>query len=187
MVSGAIASGAIASGAIAYLETVGERMGQEIERKFLLRHDGWRTLATGQLYRQGYIPTQGTQTVRLRVIGARGFLTIKGAAVNGSRSEFEYEIPVAEAQEMLDSLCARPLIEKYRHCITVDRWLWEVDEFLGENSGLLLAEVELSSESDEPIIPDWIGEEVTGDRRYFNSYLVDHPFSSWAQDTIGYP
>jgi adenylate cyclase len=159
-------------------------MGQEIERKFLLRHDGWRPLAIGQLYRQGYIPTQGSQTVRLRVVGDRGFLTIKGPTEGFSRSEFEYEIPVAEAQEMLDHLCAKPLIEKYRHRITVDQWVWEVDEFLGANQGLILAEVELASESELPTIPDWIGEDVTGDRRYFNSYLVDHPFSSWAPEPI---
>jgi adenylate cyclase len=160
-------------------------MGQEIERKFLLCHDGWRPLATGQLYRQGYIPTQGSQTVRLRIVGDRGFLTIKGPTVGVSRSEFEYEIPVTEAEEMLDSLCAKPLIEKYRHRIRVDQWIWEVDEFLGANQGLILAEVELASDAELPTIPDWIGEEVSGDRRYFNSYLVDHPFESWAPDPIG--
>jgi adenylate cyclase len=160
-------------------------MGQEIERKFLLRHDGWRPLATGQLYRQGYIPTQGSQTVRLRIVGDRGFLTIKGPTVGVSRSEFEYEIPVAEAEEMLDNLCAKPLIEKYRHRITVDQWIWEVDEFLGANQGLILAEVELASDAELPTIPDWIGDEVSGDRRYFNSYLVDHPFESWAPEPIG--
>jgi adenylate cyclase len=162
-------------------------MGQEIERKFLLRHDGWRNQAIAQLYRQGYIPTQGNQTVRLRVVGDRGFLTIKGPSLGYSRSEFEYDIPVADAQEMLDQLCAKPLIEKYRYRIALDRWIWEVDEFLGANAGLILAEVELASEAEMPIVPDWIGEEVTGDRRYFNSYLVDHPFSSWPQDSKGQP
>ncbi|WP_066382333.1 MULTISPECIES: CYTH domain-containing protein [unclassified Anabaena] len=153
-------------------------MGKEIERKFLLKNDSWRQLGEGVLYRQGYIPTQGV-TVRVRVAGNQGYLTIKGKTVNYSRAEFEYPIPLADAQEMLDTLCVRPLIEKTRYKINYNGLVWEVDEFAGENQGLILAEVELTDAAQEIEIPDWIGEEVSGDRRYYNSYLVQQPYSKW--------
>lgn len=153
-------------------------MAKEIERKFLVNGDSWRQLGEGILYRQGYIPSQGA-TVRVRVAGNQGYLTIKGPTVNFSRSEFEYPIPLADAQEMLDTLCDRPLIEKTRYKIEWAGLVWEVDEFAGANQGLILAEVELTDEAQQVEIPDWIGTEVTGDPRYFNSYLAKQPFSEW--------
>lgn len=153
-------------------------MAKEIERKFLVNGDSWRQLGEGSLYRQGYIPSQGA-TVRVRIAGNQGYLTIKGPTVNFSRSEFEYPIPLADAQEMLDTLCDRPLIEKTRYKIEWAGLVWEVDEFAGANQGLILAEVELTDEAQQVEIPDWIGTEVTGDNRYFNSYLVKHPFAEW--------
>ncbi|NJN31079.1 MAG: CYTH domain-containing protein [Synechococcales cyanobacterium RM1_1_8] len=156
-------------------------MGQEIERKFLLAGEGWRGLAEGVPYCQGYIATRDRRTVRVRLVGAKGYLTLKGPALPNrlGRPEFEYEIPLAEAQEILETLCDRPIITKVRYKIAIGDLLWEVDEFAGENAGLILAEVELQSE-DQPVpLPDWVGLEVTGDRRYYNSYLVKHPFQSW--------
>jgi len=153
-------------------------MAKEIERKFLVNGDSWRQLAEGSLYRQGYIASQGA-TVRVRIAGNQGYLTIKGPTVNFSRSEFEYPIPLADAQEMLDTLCDRPLIEKTRYKIEWAGLVWEVDEFAGANQGLIIAEVELTDEAQQIEIPEWIGTEVTGDSRYFNSYLVKHPFSEW--------
>jgi adenylate cyclase len=153
-------------------------MAKEIERKFLVNGDNWRQLGEGSLYRQGYIASQGA-TVRVRIAGNQGYLTIKGPTVNFSRSEFEYPIPLADAEEMLDTLCDRPLIEKTRYKIEWAGLVWEVDEFAGANQGLILAEVELTDEAQQVEIPNWIGTEVTGDVRYYNSYLVKHPFLEW--------
>lgn len=154
-------------------------MAKEIERKFLVQGDAWRALASGRYYCQGYIPTQGNQTVRVRIIGDQGYLTLKGPTRGISRSEFEYEIPGADARAILSELCQRPLIEKHRHKIPVGNVVWEVDEFLGENQGLLLAEVELSHPDQTVELPGWIGAEVTGDPRYYNSNLVQYPFKDW--------
>ena len=154
-------------------------MGVEIERKFLVTHDSWRDLAPGVLYRQGYIPTQPGRTVRVRVAGDRAFITLKGATQGIARSEFEYPIPVEDANELLNVLCASPLIEKYRHKIDINGLVWEVDEFLGENQGLVIAEVELENADQTIELPDWIGEDVSHDSRYYNSNLVNHPFSGW--------
>ncbi|NJR64687.1 MAG: CYTH domain-containing protein [Leptolyngbyaceae cyanobacterium CRU_2_3] len=154
-------------------------MAIEIERKFLVTGDDWRTLAIGTVYRQGYIVSGNGRTVRVRIAGDQGYLTIKGSAIGISRSEYEYAIPVSDAAEMLDALCDRPQIEKTRYKIPYDGLIWEVDEFSGENQGLILAEVELSS-PDQPVsIPAWIGQEVSHDIRYFNSNLAKLPFSSW--------
>lgn len=154
-------------------------MAKEIERKFLVRGDTWRNLAEGQYYCQGYVPTQGKQTVRIRIIGEQGYLTLKGPVVGISRSEFEYQIPVADARAILAELCQTPLIEKYRYQITLDNLVWEVDEFLGENRGLIVAEVELTHAEQTVELPNWIGTEVTGDPKYYNSNLVKTPFNSW--------
>lgn len=153
-------------------------MGVEIERKFLVKGDQWRDLAPGELYRQGYLSTLES-TVRIRVINDRGFITIKGMTQGISRAEFEYEIPVNDATQMLDSLCKPPLIEKYRHKIELNGLVWEVDEFLGENRGLTIAEVELNSADQAIDLPDWIGEDVSHDPRYYNSNLTKHPFTTW--------
>jgi CYTH domain-containing protein len=154
-------------------------MGIEIERKFLLSSDDWRGLVEGVDYRQGYLSTVKERTVRVRTIGERGFLTIKGTSIGAIRAEYEYEIPVDDTHEMLDELCERPLIEKRRYRIPYADLTWEVDEFFGENHGLVVAEVELTSEDQLVDFPPWIGHEVTSDPRYFNSSLVAHPFSEW--------
>ncbi|WP_414566622.1 MULTISPECIES: CYTH domain-containing protein [unclassified Anabaena] len=154
-------------------------MAKEIERKFLVKGDGWRELAKGSIYRQGYIATQDKVTVRVRIIGEQGYLTIKGPVVNVTRLEFEYPIPVVDAQIMLDTLCRRPFIEKIRYKIEWGGLIWEIDEFDGVNKGLILAEVELSDANQVFEVPTWIGQEVSHDYRYFNSNLVTHPFSQW--------
>jgi CYTH domain-containing protein len=154
-------------------------MAVEIERKFLVKNNAWRSLATGCLYRQGYLPSQNLTTIRVRTVGDRGYLTIKGKNTGMSRLEFEYEIPLADANQLLETLCQMPLIEKYRYCIAWGNHTWEVDEFLGQNQGLILAEVELKHETEAIAIPDWIGQEVTGDRRYYNVNLAKIPYSQW--------
>lgn len=156
-------------------------MGTEIERKFWVSGDAWRGLAPGVAYCQGYIPTQDHRTVRVRIAGSQGYLTLKGPVRGMSRSEFEYEIPVVEARQILAELCDRPLVEKIRYRIPVGQHVWELDEFLGENAGLILAEVELASEVETFERPRWAGVEVTGDRRYYNSYLAQHPFRQWPE------
>lgn len=154
-------------------------MGIEIERKYLIASEAWRELAQGVDYRQGYLSTVKERTVRVRTVGDSGFLTIKGISTGASRIEYEYEVPVDDAHEMLDELCERPLIEKRRFKIPYAGLIWEIDEFFGENGGLIVAEVELEEENQLIDIPSWIGEEVTGDPRYFNSSLVSKPFSTW--------
>jgi adenylate cyclase len=154
-------------------------MAKEIERKFLVKRDSSRRQEAGKRYRQGYLSTVKERTVRVRTAGDKGYLTIKGISVGASRSEYEYEIPVADANEMLDRLCERPLIEKTRYRVPHDGLVWEIDEFQGENSGLIVAEVELKDEHQSVTLPDWVGQEVTGDPRYFNANLVGKPFSKW--------
>ena len=151
----------------------------EIERKFLLKHEGWRKLCdAGTVIRQGYLNSHKERTVRVRVKGDKGFLTIKGKSENLSRAEFEYEIPLADAENML-SLCEKPLIEKTRYLVKRYDCLWEIDVFEGENKGLIVAEVELPHEDFQVELPDWIGEEVSDDSRYFNSSLISKPFCKW--------
>ncbi|HZW20462.1 CYTH domain-containing protein [Noviherbaspirillum sp.] len=154
-------------------------MGVEIERKFLVRGDGWRALGEGVLLRQGYLSSAPERTVRVRVEGGAAMLTIKGRSTGATRSEWEYPIPIPDAQALLDALCERPLIEKKRYRIPFDGMVWEVDEFLGENAGLVVAEIELSAEDQAFSKPDWVGEEVTHDPRYFNSSLIRNPYSRW--------
>jgi adenylate cyclase len=154
-------------------------MAIEIERKFLVRGDEWRSLGKGTIYRQGYISTVNGVTVRVRIAGEIGYITIKGKTEGIVRQEFEYPIPVADAEMMLNTLCDRPLIEKIRYKIDLNDLLWEVDEFLGENQGLILAEVELKDENQEIKWPEWIETEVTSDRRYYNSSLAKYPYQQW--------
>ncbi len=154
-------------------------MGKEIERKFLVIGEDWRKLAKGTKYRQGYLNSMKERTVRVRTIDSDGFLTIKGPTVGATRSEYEYKIPGAEADEMLTNLCEKPLIEKFRYKIKQGDLTWEIDEFLGDNKGLIVAEIELQDENQAFDKPAWIGKEVTGDPRYFNSNLVKNPFSKW--------
>ena len=154
-------------------------MATEIERKFLVKDDSWRGLGEGDHYRQGYLSTEPGRTVRVRVAAGKGFLTIKGKTVNATRAEYEYVIPTQDANDMLDELCARPLIEKIRYRIEYQGLVWEVDEFEGENAGLVVAELELAAEDQAVTLPAWVGEEVTTDPRYYNANLIAHPFSHW--------
>ena len=154
-------------------------MGIEIERKFLLAGDAWRSLGQAVLLRQGYLSSTRERVVRVRIEGEQAMLTIKGANVGATRGEWEYPIPLADASELLDGLCEQPLIEKYRHRIEHAGMVWEVDEFLGANAGLVVAEIELASEDQPFEKPDWIGAEVSGDARYYNANLIRHPFSQW--------
>ena len=154
-------------------------MGKEIERKFLVKGDLWKQGATGVAYRQGYLSTVKERTVRVRTVGARGYLTIKGLTVGVTRSEFEYEIPTVDANAMLDTLCERPLIEKNRYTIGHAGVTWEIDEFFGDNRGLVVAEVELNDEQQALTLPPWAGQEVSGDPRYFNSNLIKNPYTRW--------
>ena len=155
----------------------------EIERKFLVRGEGWRALGTGVPYRQGYLSLAPERSVRVRLAGDKGYITIKGIMVGASRVEYEYEIPAGEAREMLDNLCERPLIEKTRYRIEYHGLTWEVDEFDGDNAGLIIAEVELDQEDQSVVLPDWVGNEVTGDRRYYNASLITRPYTSWSQES----
>ena len=154
-------------------------MGLEIERKFLVIGTAWQTLAAGALTRQGYLSSAAERTVRVRIAGDQGFLTVKGKSHGLSRAEFEYAIPVEDAAAMLDGLCEKPLIEKTRYRVPFGAHTWEVDEFHGANAGLVVAEVELASADDEPALPPWIGREVSLDPRYFNTNLVKRPFTTW--------
>ncbi len=152
-------------------------MAIEIERKFLVVGDAWRA-APAVFYSQGYLNRDKARTVRVRIAGEEAFLTIKGLSVGVSRAEFEYPIPRWDAQELL-ALCEQPLVEKNRHKILYQGFVWEVDEFLGENLGLVVAEIELPSEDTVFAKPDWVGAEVTADARYFNSNLSRTPYNRW--------
>ena len=154
-------------------------MGREIERKFLVKGDSWRKGIHGSLYRQGYLSTLKERTVRVRTFDKKGFLTVKGVTTGISRAEYEYEIPFKDAGEMLDSLSERPLIEKKRYRVKHEGMIWEVDVFLGDNEGLVLAEVELENETQQLSLRRWIGEDVSQDPRYFNANLVKNPFTTW--------
>lgn len=154
-------------------------MGKEIERKFLINGDDWRALAQGTMYRQGYLNSAKERTVRVRTVGDRAFLTIKGITVGATRAEYEYEIPFGDCNALLDNLAENPLIEKKRYKIKQGEFVWEIDEFFGDNQGLIVAEIELVSEDQAFDKPRWVGEEVTGDPRYFNSNLIKHPFTKW--------
>ncbi|GFE68281.1 CYTH domain-containing protein [Chroococcus sp. FPU101] len=155
-------------------------MATEIERKFLVKNDAWKKQATGKLYRQGYIATKDSiTTVRIRIAGEQAFMTIKGKTEGIGRAEFEYEIPLEDAQTMLDTLCDRPLVEKVRYKLQIDDLVWEIDEFLGENEGLIMAEVELKDENQTVNLPDWVGDEVSHDARYYNVNLAKNPYRNW--------
>jgi adenylate cyclase len=161
-------------------------MAQEIERKFLVADSRWRTapgLSSAKEYCQGYIATaKPGQSVRVRIAGNQGYLTIKGPTQGIARTEFEYEIPLADAQTLLETLCDRPLIHKHRYRLPMGDIVWEIDEFMGENAGLLVAEVELTS-VDQPFEqPEWLGPEVSGEARYYNASLVKHPYRQWMKD-----
>lgn len=154
-------------------------MGQEIERKFLVKSEVYKTLTLGLRYMQGYLNSQEERIVRVRSAGEKGYLTVKGITSGVSRLEFEYEIPVNDAIEMLNKLCEKPIIDKNRYRVKIGDLYWEIDEFHGENEGLVVAEVELKYEDQKFDKPEWIGEEVTGDPKYFNSNLFRNPYRNW--------
>ena len=155
-------------------------MAYEIERKFLVIDTEFLRAEAGLECRQGYLPTTGTTTVRVRVIDDRAYLTVKGADAGISRREFEYQIPVADAKDMLDLLCGEPLIEKTRYKIEFGGTLWDVDLFHGVNQGLKVAEVELASAEQAFAKPPWVGDEVTGQAEYYNFNLARKPYTQWS-------
>lgn len=155
-------------------------MALEIERKFLLNSDAWRSqVQQSQLLRQGYLNREARCSVRVRSDGERGWLNIKSVTIGAQRSEFEYEIPLADANQLLDELCHKPLIEKSRHFIQQGAHLWEIDEFAGDNAGLIVAEIELDHAEESFEKPAWLGEEVTHDVRYYNTSLSRSPYKDW--------
>ena len=158
-------------------------MAQEIERKFLIEEsEVWRSVE-GLYYRQGYLCNSVERTVRVRTAGDKAFLTIKGDTKGATRLEFEYEIPFEQAGELLEKLCQGPLIEKKRRQVEYEGTCWEVDEFFGDNEGLIVAEVELESEDQQFASPPWLSREVTGDPRYYNANLVKWPYRQWPEDS----
>lgn len=156
-------------------------MSTETERKFLVTGTAWRSQAAGVSLRQGYLSSAKERVVRVRIAGERAFLTIKGLTRGVSRLEFEYPIPLADAGRLLDELCERPLVEKTRYTLQVNGHRWEIDEFHGENAGLVVAEIELADEGRSFTPPPWLGAEVSDDPRYFNSNLARHPYSRWGE------
>jgi CYTH domain-containing protein len=155
-------------------------MGVEIERKFLVNHAKWASTEKPQraFYRQGYMITDFNKTIRVRATATKGFLTIKGKTEGATRAEFEYEIPKEEAIQLLDMFAISDLT-KYRYKVLFSGKIWEIDVFLGENEGLIVAEIELASEDEKFDLPDWAAEEVTGEEKYYNSNLSTLPFKQW--------
>ncbi|MBI5450751.1 MAG: CYTH domain-containing protein [Gammaproteobacteria bacterium] len=155
-------------------------MAQEIERKFLLINDDWRAQVSRQsYYRQGYLAGGERSSIRVRVADGQAWLNIKSATLGIQRTEFEYQIPLADAQQMLDRFCLGAVIEKTRYFVTVAGHLWEIDVFDGANAGLVVAEIELDDEHEAFVRPAWLGAEVSDDPRYYNVCLVEHPYSQW--------
>jgi len=154
-------------------------MAKEIERKFLVHPRKWSDLGAGLIIRQGYLCASKQSSVRVRTYGDRAYVTIKGATSDITRDEFEYEIPLIDANDILVNLCEHPPIEKMRYRILYKGHTWEVDEFAGANRGLTVAEVELKDAKEQVELPDWIDREVSGDARYYNSNLSIKPFTTW--------
>jgi len=155
-------------------------MAIEIERKFLVVDDAWRIAAApGVRFLQGYLANSGRNSIRVRVGGNQAWLNLKSATPGVSRREFEYPVPVADAEEILETLCLRPWIDKTRYLVEHQGHRWEVDVFAAENHGLVVAEIELGAEDERFERPAWLGEEVSGDPRYYNARLVEHPYADW--------
>ena len=161
-------------------------MATEIERKYLVKGEPWRgAAAKGFEVRQGYLCMDREKVVRVRTTGGRGFLCVKGEGKGITRPEYEYEIPLSDAEEILETLCIGNVIEKTRYLVKYEGLTWEVDEFLGENQGLVVAEVELESEDQVFSKPEWLGEEVSRDPRYLNANLARHPYREWGKKERG--
>lgn len=155
-------------------------MGTEIERKFLLANDGWRSAVTKSVaIRQGYLAGSATCSVRVRLTGEEARLNIKSATLGIQRQEFDYGIPPADAEVMLRDLCGGKVLHKTRHYVAHAGHVWEIDEFAGSNTGLVVAEVELAAVDEPYQRPPWLGEEVSHERRYYNVCLIEHPYSAW--------
>ena len=154
-------------------------MAQEIERKYLVRPGTWVPASAGIHFVQGYLNSQKERVVRVRIEGDQARLTVKGLTTSLTRLEFDYPIPLADATVLLEQLCERPLIDKHRHIETFGDLTWEIDVFHGDNEGLVIAEVELTSEADVVSLPPWAGDDVSSDPRYFNSNLLTHPYRTW--------
>ena len=152
----------------------------EIERKFLLKNDSWRNqvIKTSSII-QGYLANTDHCSIRIRLADDQASLNIKSMTIGVTRSEFDYPVPMDEAKLLLKDLCPGPVIEKIRHYVDYAGHTWEIDEFLGENSGLVVAEIELQHQHEEFSIPDWLGKEVSDDQRYYNICLADNPYTSW--------
>jgi adenylate cyclase len=156
-------------------------MAIEIERKFRVIDEGWRAaVGSSTLLRQGYLANTRRASIRVRLAGNAAMLSVKAMTPGRARAEFEADIAVADAHEMLTHLCEGPLIEKWRHIVVHAGDRWEIDEFLGDNAGLVVAELELESEEQDFTRPAWLGEEVTDDQRYYNFRLSQHPYREWA-------
>lgn len=157
-------------------------MAIEIEHKFLLADDSWRQLVNHSVeYKQGYLSSEPTTSIRVRTCGNQAWLNIKSATIGNSRHEYEYEIPITDANEILTKLCHKPLIEKTRHFVNIAQHCWEIDEFYGDNQGLIVAEIELDDINESFQKPNWLGQEVTDDLRYYNNNLAIHPFTTWSE------
>jgi len=158
-------------------------MALEVEHKFLLANEEWR----GQIehsvhYKQGYLSSSPLSSVRVRISDSHAWLNIKSATIGNHRLEFEYEIPVNDANDLLDELCHKPLVEKMRYFVHYEGHVWEIDEFMGDNAGLIVAEVELSQIGEYFCKPSWIGAEVTNDLRYYNNNLSHNPYKNWNKE-----
>ena len=155
-------------------------MAIEVEHKFLIKNDSWRQqISHSARYSQGYLSSQPTSSIRVRISDTKAWLNIKSATIGTHRREYEYEIPLADADEILHELCVKPFIEKIRHFILYEGYTWEIDEFLGDNAGLIVAEIELSEIGESFPKPEWLGREVTHELRYYNNNLNLHPYSKW--------
>ena len=151
----------------------------EIERKFLVLNEDWKVGAVGTFLHQGYLNRHPQRSVRVRVKGQQAFLTIKGMVSEISRFEYEYPVPLADAEHMLKDLCESPTLEKTRYLVEYEGMYWEIDEFHGDNAGLVVAEIELENEEQSFAKPPWLGEEVSQDPRYLNINLSQHPYCQW--------
>jgi adenylate cyclase len=155
-------------------------MGMEIERKFLVRGDAWRSQTMGETrLKQGYLANEANASVRVRTGGDKAYLNIKSRTLGVRRAEFEYEVPLEDAERMLEQIAIQPFIDKTRYKIRHGDHVWELDVFHGANAGLVVAEIELAAEDEVFALPDWAAEEVSEDPRYYNVNLVEHPYSSW--------
>ena len=155
-------------------------MAKEIERKFLIDISSVESIGSGSRIKQGYISTTDNTAVRIRVSGAVAYLTLKGENQGATRPEFEYEIPIEDANEIIKELCSGPVIDKTRYLVEYGSHTWEIDVFHGDNDGLIVAEVELESETEEVDLPKWVINEVTGEVKYYNTSLLDNPFNKWS-------